>query len=202
LLLNIYSNVPTIGTSGAIAGVMGAYFILYPGSKILTLIPILFIPWFVEVPAFFFIGIWFVLQVVSAAGNAAGGAGIAWWAHIGGFVFGIILLKLFLKVPVSGVDEKIRGKTARKKSRRLQIIHPDNPNRDPDLYGVITITHYEALAGTRKTVNIPWGYQKRLVNVTVPPGIKQGNLLRLKGLGKTMPDGQRGDLLLRVELAF
>lgn len=202
LLSNAYSNVPTIGASGAIAGVMGAYFILYPRSRILTLIPIIFIPWFVEIPAFVFIGLWFVLQVLSAAGSSTGGTGIAWWAHIGGFVFGVALLKLFMKMPVSGMDEKLRGKTARKKSPRLQVIRPGIPDQNADLYGDITVTHYEALAGAKKTVNIPWGFQKRLVNVTIPPGVREGTVLRLKGLGKIMPDGQRGDLLLRVELKF
>jgi membrane associated rhomboid family serine protease len=72
---------------------MGAYFLLYPGAKILTLIPIIFIPWFVELPAFVFLGIWFVMQMLNAAGDQAGG--IAWWAHIGGFVFGVVFLKLF-----------------------------------------------------------------------------------------------------------
>ena len=64
LIININSNVPTIGASGAIAGVMGAYFILHPRSKILTLIPIIIIPWFIEVPAFLFIGIWFAMQMM------------------------------------------------------------------------------------------------------------------------------------------
>ena len=66
LLLNLHSNLPTIGASGAIAGVMGAYFILHPRSKILTLIPIFFIPYFIEIPAYVFLGFWFVLQFINA----------------------------------------------------------------------------------------------------------------------------------------
>ena len=65
-MLNAASNVPTIGASGAIAGVMGAYFILHPGARILTLVPIVFIPLFFEIPAFIFLGIWFLIQFISA----------------------------------------------------------------------------------------------------------------------------------------
>jgi membrane associated rhomboid family serine protease len=89
------SVVPMVGASGAIAGVMGAYFVLYPRSRIVTLIPIFFFFQIVEVPAIFFLGIWFLMQfvsgvgsIVSAVGGAPGG-GIAFWAHIAGFVAGI-----------------------------------------------------------------------------------------------------------------
>ena len=95
LFLNYYSTIPTIGASGAIAGVMGAYFILYPHSKILTLIPIIIIPWFVEIPAVFFLGFWFVIQLLNAASGSAMAGGVAWWAHVGGFAAGIVGLKLF-----------------------------------------------------------------------------------------------------------
>ena len=199
LLLNLNSNMPTIGASGAIAGVMGAYFILYPTSKILTLIPILFIPFFVEIPAFFFLGFWFLLQVLNAGGQ---GGGIAWWAHIGGFILGILLLRLFFKIPHSGMSEKLRQTTAKKKTNRLQIVRPEGPGRESDLFGTIVITPYEALAGTRKMVNIPWGFHTRLFNVTIPPGTKDGSLLRLKGLGKLLPNGQRGDFFLKVAVRF
>jgi len=112
LLFNLHSNMPTIGASGAIAGVMGAYLILHPNSKILTLIPIIFIPWFIEIPAFFFLGFWFILQFLSAAGSHGNIGGIAWWAHIGGFVFGIVFLKIFLMLPETGVSSKMRRVTA------------------------------------------------------------------------------------------
>ena len=75
LFINWHSNVPTIGASGAIAGVMGAYLISYPKSRILTLIPIIFIPYFIEIPAFFFLGIWFLFQFLNAAGSSALGGG-------------------------------------------------------------------------------------------------------------------------------
>ena len=198
LLFNFHSNIPTIGASGAIAGVMGAYLILHPNSKILTLIPIIFIPWFVEVPAFFFLGLWFVLQFLNAAGSHGNIGGIAWWAHIGGFVFGIVLLKIFLALPETGVSGKMRRVTARRKTHRLQVVRPGGLGKDPHLYGTIDITSFEALAGTQKLINIPKGFQKRIVKVTVSPGVKEGSKLRLKGLGKTASDGQRGDLYLKV----
>jgi membrane associated rhomboid family serine protease len=114
LLFNLYSQLPIIGASGAIGGIMGAYIILHPKSKILTLIPIFFIPYFIEIPAFIFLGIWFVLQFISAA-LSHGASGIAWWAHIGGFVFGIILLKLFLILPQTGITRRVQRVTAKKK---------------------------------------------------------------------------------------
>ncbi len=198
LLLNLHSNMPTIGASGAIAGVMGAYLILYPHSKILTLIPIIFIPWFIEIPAFFFLGFWFVLQFLNAAGSHGNIGGIAWWAHIGGFVFGIVFLKIFLVLPETGVSGKMRRVTAKRKTHRLQVVRPGGLGKDPHLYGTIDITSFEALTGTQKLINIPKGFQKRIVKVIVPPGVKEGSKLRLKGMGKTGSDGQRGDLYLKV----
>ncbi|MBW1840888.1 MAG: rhomboid family intramembrane serine protease [Deltaproteobacteria bacterium] len=200
LFFNLHSNVPTIGASGAIAGVMGAYLILYPNSKILTLIPIIIIPWFIEIPAFFFLGLWFVLQFINATGSHGSISGIAWWAHIGGFVFGIIYLKGFLVLPETGLSHKIRRLTTKRKTDRLQVIRPVGIGSDPDLYATINISAYEALVGTRKVVNIPWGFQKRLIRVTVPPGVKDGSKLRLKGLGKITPDGLRGDLFLKTKI--
>lgn len=94
--LNLGADVPVIGASGATAGVMGAYFILYPRSQILTLIPIIIIPLFVKIPALIFLGIWFLLQFINATQTYGAMAGIAWWAHIGGFVFGIVYILLFL----------------------------------------------------------------------------------------------------------
>ncbi len=99
LLTNPYSRVPTIGASGAIAGVMGAYFFLFPYSRVVTLIFIFFFIDVIEIPAFFFLAFWFILQFLNgtisfSAQNAASG-GVAWWAHIGGFIAGILLLFLF-----------------------------------------------------------------------------------------------------------
>ena len=89
------SVVPMVGASGAIAGVMGAYFVLYPKSRIVTLIPLFFFFQVIEVPAILFLGIWFVMQFLSGVGSivtTAGGGpagGVAFWAHVAGFVAGI-----------------------------------------------------------------------------------------------------------------
>jgi len=197
LLSDTQSMVPTIGASGAVAGVMGAYFITHPNSKILTLIPIIFIPWFVEIPAFIFIGIWFAMQLLNAAG---GGGGIAWLAHIGGFIFGILFLKVILKMPATGLSRPLQRATTKKKSHKLQVIRPTGQGNDPNLYGTLTITRTEAYQGSHKLVNVPWAFHKRLIRVTVPAGISEGKTLKLKGLGKQMPDGNKGALYLKVRI--
>ncbi len=87
------SPIPSIGASGAISGILGAYLLFFPGSRILTLIP-LFIIWFTaRIPAFVFILLWFAVQFLSGLGSlgATGGGGIAWWAHVGGFVLGVLI---------------------------------------------------------------------------------------------------------------
>ena len=198
LFLNQQSNIPTIGASGAIAGVMGAYFILYPRSRILTLIPIFFIPWFIEISAFFFLALWFLLQFVNATLSGGGAGGIAWWAHIGGFIFGIVFLKIFQLLPSTGVTAKLDPVTKKKKSHRLQVIHPAASTENLDLRGSIRVTPHEARFGSHKLINIPWGFQKRLFKVVVPAGIREGQMLRLKGMGRQLADGRRGDLFLTV----
>lgn len=200
LFASYYSNVPTIGASGAIAGVMGAYFILHPKAKILTLFPIFIIPWFVEIPAFVFLGLWFVIQFWHAAASGGTAGGIAWWAHIGGFVFGILFIKIIGLIPATGISRKVRRMTEKKKTHRLQVIRPAGAGADAHLYATIQISPYEALTGTHKLVNIPWGFHKRLVRVAVPPGIREGTKLRMRGMGKQMPNGQRGDLFLKIIL--
>lgn len=84
------SPIPTIGASGAVAGVMGAYMYLYPHARVTTLIPILFILQLIVVPAPLFLGIWFVIQLLQGSFSMGGAeaAGVAWWAHAGGFAFG------------------------------------------------------------------------------------------------------------------
>lgn len=200
LLFNTHSNIPTIGASGAIAGVMGAYFVLFPGSRILTLILIVFIPWFVEIPAFFFLGIWFVLQFLNAAGSSGHAGGIAWWAHIGGFVCGILFLKLFDRIPTAGVTDRLRQATEKKHSHRFQVVRTDRGDKASNLHGSLTITQYEAMVGARKLITVPWGLQNRLYNVVVPQGIADGQVLRLKGVGKPKTDGTRGDMLLKIRI--
>lgn len=91
---NIGSAAPTLGASGAIAGVMGAYFLLYPRARIVTLIPILFYPLIIQVPAALYLLIWFATQVWSGLAGPQGAGGVAWWAHVGGFLSGMLLLIL------------------------------------------------------------------------------------------------------------
>jgi hypothetical protein len=198
LFFNYYSDFPTIGASGAIAGVMGAYFILYPESKILTLIPIIIIPWITEISAFFFIAFWFLLQFLNAAGSGGQAGGIAWWAHIGGFLFGILLLKIFLKIPETGLTGMTRNLTEKKKSHRLQIIRPVSSENGIDLNGTLQITPHEAILGAQKIVSVSLGFRKKLYKIVVPPGLVDGSMLRLKGLGLEMKNGLKGDLLLKM----
>jgi membrane associated rhomboid family serine protease len=91
------SAVPMIGASGAVAGVLGAYLILFPHSRIASLVPILFIFTIIEIPAVIFLLFWFGAQLYSGlfAIQGSSGSGIAWWAHIGGFLFGIIMVFFF-----------------------------------------------------------------------------------------------------------
>ena len=89
------SMVPTIGASGAIAGIMGAYFYLYPNAKVLALVFLFFYITIIPVPAFIFLGIWFLMQLLPAFVSFGKlGTGIAFWAHVGGFVAGIVLIIL------------------------------------------------------------------------------------------------------------
>ena len=99
--MNPLSRIPTIGASGAIAGVMGAYFVLYPNSRVLALVPLVIIWQIVEVPAILFLGFWFLMQFfmmgLTARAGVEGG-GIAFWAHIAGFLAGMAAV-LVLKKP-------------------------------------------------------------------------------------------------------
>jgi len=91
------SAVPMIGASGAVAGVLGAYLILFPHSRIASLVPILFIFTIIEIPAVIFLLFWFASQLYSGlfAIQGSSGSGIAWWAHIGGFIFGVAMVFFF-----------------------------------------------------------------------------------------------------------
>ncbi|NVM23193.1 MAG: rhomboid family intramembrane serine protease [Desulfobacterales bacterium] len=200
LAINRYSEMPTIGASGAIAGVMGAYLVLYPRAKVLTLVPIFFFFQFIEIPAFFFLGLWFLLQFLSAAAAPAHAGGIAWWAHIGGFIFGIIFLKLFETLPETGARKKFHALTKKRSTPRLQVIRPAAVGDGADLYGVVSVTEHEALFGAHKLVNIAHGLKKRTFFLTVPPGMSEGSTLRLKGLGRQTAEGIRGNLYLKVQI--
>lgn len=91
------SSVPTIGASGAISGVLGAYLVLFPTARVLTLVPLLFYFPVVEVPAALYLGFWFLTQLLNGLldlGLGGGGGGVAVWAHVGGFVVGMALVPL------------------------------------------------------------------------------------------------------------
>ena len=92
------SLVPVIGASGAIAAVMGAYFVLFPQSRVVMLLWLVIYVDFVEIPAVLFLGFWFVFQLIGSAGQAAGsGSNVAFVAHLGGFVAGVILGRLLAR---------------------------------------------------------------------------------------------------------
>jgi membrane associated rhomboid family serine protease len=101
VLASTGSEVPTLGASGAIAAVLGGYAVLYPRARVLTLIFIIIFVTVIELPALVVLGLWFLLQIASASaqhGDISGG-GVAYYAHIGGFLFGVLLIRLFAKHP-------------------------------------------------------------------------------------------------------
>jgi membrane associated rhomboid family serine protease len=100
VITNANSTVPALGASGAIAGVMAAYLVLYPRARILAMFPIIIFPIFFEVPAILYIGFWFVMQFFSGTAAIFSGQqaeGIAWWAHIGGFIAGLLTFWMFVR---------------------------------------------------------------------------------------------------------
>ena len=94
-LANTASPVPMIGASGAISGILGAYLMLYPRARVLTLVVFGFYVRTVELPAMFVLGFWFVLQFLNALLTTGSGGGIAWYAHVGGFIAGVMFIGLF-----------------------------------------------------------------------------------------------------------
>ena len=100
VLLSPDSRLPTVGASGAIAGVLGAYFLLYPKARVLTWFPLIF---FFYVPAWLWLGFWFVTQFISGTVTSSAAAsqrgGVAFWAHVGGFIAGVLLIKVFPERP-------------------------------------------------------------------------------------------------------
>ncbi len=94
-IFNWGSNVPTVGASGAISGVMGAFIVLFPRARVATLIPALFLFFTIRIPAFLMLGYWFFLQIFSGLATLGVGGqqgGVAWWAHVGGFLLGALLV--------------------------------------------------------------------------------------------------------------
>ncbi|MFM2097251.1 MAG: hypothetical protein RIS70_4375 [Planctomycetota bacterium] len=101
LITNTGSGVPTVGASGAIAGVMGAYFVLFPHARVLSIVPLFVFVQVVNLPASLFLGIWFVIQFFQGtlAITSSETGGVAWWAHIGGFAVGFLVGWLFKQRP-------------------------------------------------------------------------------------------------------
>jgi membrane associated rhomboid family serine protease len=100
LLAQPHSQVPSLGASGAIAGVLGAYFLLYPKARVTVLLPVFFTPFFFELPAVLYLGLWFVSQLFNgtlALASPEQVGGIAFWAHVGGFSTGMLLCRLFVR---------------------------------------------------------------------------------------------------------
>jgi membrane associated rhomboid family serine protease len=102
--LNYGSGLPSVGASGAIAGVMGAYLVLFPSARVLTLVPLFVFITFINLPAWLVLGYWFVAQFLSGAATAIAysnqtSGGVAFWAHVGGFLTGVSLTKLFPSRP-------------------------------------------------------------------------------------------------------
>jgi membrane associated rhomboid family serine protease len=96
------STAPALGASGAIAGVLGGYTIMFPWSRVVVLVPVLFLPLFFALPAIVFTGFWFVAQLLSGTAQLLVGeesGGIAWWAHVGGFIAGMALTPILRQSP-------------------------------------------------------------------------------------------------------
>ena len=92
------SQIPVIGASGAVSGILGAYAICFPRAKIQTLVPLFFIFTIIEIPALLFLGLWFFYQLQGGAISAGmAGSGIAWWAHVGGFLAGVLMNQFLIK---------------------------------------------------------------------------------------------------------
>lgn len=124
---NPSSPIPMVGASGAIAGIMGGYLVLYPRAQVLTMILIIFYPLFVWVPAVFFLIFWFLLQFLNASAGASGN--VAWAAHVGGFLVGIFLVRILLRrrVKRTGWVRPGRGRSAYR-----PFIH--RPSRDGGVF--------------------------------------------------------------------
>ncbi|MCA9736953.1 MAG: rhomboid family intramembrane serine protease [Gemmatimonadetes bacterium] len=110
------SGIPTVGASGAISGIMGGYLVLYPRARVKTLVPVLVLL-ILNVPAWAMLGYWFVVQLLSSATQSATGGGIAFWAHIGGFLAGVLLIRLFAN------DQLVTAKRSGVVLPRSQIRH-------------------------------------------------------------------------------
>ncbi len=196
------SDIPMVGASGAVAGVMGAYILMYPRARVLTLIPIFFFLHFAELPAVFFLGFWFVIQffngALSIADQGALEGGVAWWAHIGGFASGMALSTVLgrtIRVPrPSGSLPPRTAHPGQATAPRVSVLVPS----PLDVRASLTVSASEAAQGTKRTISVRERNRKKTFVVTVPAGATDGTILRLRGLGRKSFLGKRGDLLLRL----
>jgi membrane associated rhomboid family serine protease len=115
ILASFSSGVPTVGASGAISGVMGAYIILYPRVRVLTLVLFFYFARIIALPAVALLGLWFAIQFLQGALTGSAAAGVAFWAHIGGFVAGVALIKLFER------RKLVRAKLDRRRLTRREL---------------------------------------------------------------------------------
>lgn len=109
VIMSPWSEVPMVGASGAIAGILGAYLVLHPRAQVLTLVFLFIFVRIMYLPAVILLGLWFLIQLLSATG---GGPGVAWYAHIGGFLVGVLLVASF-----------VGGGSGRSRGRRLHVVH-------------------------------------------------------------------------------
>ncbi|HEY4264055.1 MAG TPA: rhomboid family intramembrane serine protease [Micropepsaceae bacterium] len=101
-LVNPHSGLPMLGASGAISGVLAAYVLIYPRTRITVIIPLGILLYPTKISAFYVVGFWFLLQLLNVVGTTAGGPGTAWWAHVGGFVAGMLLTPMLSNFPLFG----------------------------------------------------------------------------------------------------
>lgn len=124
---------PVLGASGAVAAVIAAYAVIYPAERVITIVPIVFIPLFIPVPAIVFALIWFGLQLLQGSGELVTpgmGAGVAWWAHIGGFAFGALFgvaARTLMRAPQTKVTRWSDTYKRRAYGKRVPDIQPSDP---------------------------------------------------------------------------
>ena len=101
-MVNPDSALPMLGASGAISGVLAAYVLIYPRARVTVIIPLGILLYPTKISALYVVGFWFVLQLLNIVGTTPGGPGTAWWAHVGGFITGLVLTPLFSSFPLFG----------------------------------------------------------------------------------------------------
>jgi membrane associated rhomboid family serine protease len=101
-LVNPHSPLPMLGASGAISGVLAAYVLIYPRARVTVIIPLGILLYPTKISAFYVVGFWFLLQLMNVVGTTPGGPGTAWWAHVGGFLFGMVLTPFLSSFPLFG----------------------------------------------------------------------------------------------------